>query len=248
MLKCVPANTTIAPCTQILYISFYIYSRDLIKWCQRLDGNVNFTPETFVLEGIDCFCAHQGKSGISNAKDLCHLFNITDDEFNHLLNRQSVIEIIKESVLIGRIKLPRSKILPEGRPYSLTRPASRLLEFIAMCIKNKEPALLVGETGVGKTSAIQFLAEKTGHQLVAVNLNQQTESCDLIGGIKPVNVEHYVNPIYAEFLNLFTQTFDTKKNAKFLAHLSNCRSKKRWKDLVFLMLQSAKQVQNIGMV
>ena len=51
-----------------------------------------------------------------------------------------------------------------------------------MCIKNKEPVLLVGETGVGKTSAIQFLAEKTGHQLVAVNLNQQTESCDLIGG------------------------------------------------------------------
>ena len=52
-----------------------------------------------------------------------------------------------------------------------------------MCIKMNEPALIVGETGVGKTSAIQFLAQSTGHELVAVNLNQQTESCDLIGGM-----------------------------------------------------------------
>ena len=113
-----------------------------------------------------------------------------------------------------------------------------------MCIKNKEPVLLVGETGVGKTSAIQFLAEKTGHQLVAVNLNQQTESCDLIGGIKPVNVEHYVNPIYDEFLNMFGKTFNSQQNAKFLAHLSNCRSSQRWKILVELMLRSSEKIKN----
>ena len=113
-----------------------------------------------------------------------------------------------------------------------------------MCIKNKEPALLVGETGVGKTSAIQFLAEKTGHKLVAVNLNQQTESCDLIGGIKPVNVEHYVNPVYIEFLTLFERTFDSSKNVKFMGHLSNCRMSKRWKDLMVLMLHSSSQVKN----
>ena len=77
---------------------------------------------------------------------------------------------------------------------------------------------------------------------MAVNLNQQTESCDLIGGIKPVNVEHYLTPIYTDFLALFSSTLDPTKNAKFLAHLANCRSQKRWKDLVALMLNTSKQV------
>lgn len=109
-----------------------------------------------------------------------------------------------------------------------------------MCIKMKEPALIVGETGVGKTSAIQFLAECTGHQLVAVNLNQQTESCDLIGGIKPVNVEHYLRPVYTQYLELFSNTFNVKENAKFLANLSNCWSSKKFDYLLKLMLHTAK--------
>ena len=46
-------------------------------------------------------------------------------------------------------------------------------------------------------------------------------------GIKPVNVEHYLTPIYTEFLALFSSTFDSTKNAKFMAHLANCRSTKR---------------------
>ena len=67
--------------------------RDLIKWCKRLSENkaATLTPEDFVLEGLDCFCAHQGKSGIGNAMDLSHLFNLTEEGFGHLQNRQSTI-------------------------------------------------------------------------------------------------------------------------------------------------------------
>jgi midasin (ATPase involved in ribosome maturation) len=45
-----------------------------------------------------------------------------------------------------------------------------------------EPVLLVGETGTGKTSAVQYLADKTGHRLVVINMNQQSDSADLLGG------------------------------------------------------------------
>jgi midasin len=45
-----------------------------------------------------------------------------------------------------------------------------------------EPVLLVGETGTGKTSAVQYLADKTGHHLVVINMNQQSDSADLLGG------------------------------------------------------------------
>ena len=224
--------------------------RDLIKWCARCCEK-GAEAEDFVLEGLDCFCSHLGKQtgSAENATKLAHLFNVTSERMVHLLDERSPsLTTTKSNLKIGRValkKAPMTKSLQSNlndlnhRPYYLTRPASRLLEFIGMCIKKKEPVLIVGETGVGKTSAIQYLANSTNHQLVAVNLNQQTESCDLIGGIKPVNVEHYLMPVYADFEKAFSETFDTKQNGKFLAHLANCRSQNRWKDLVKLMLHTS---------
>jgi len=43
--------------------------------------------------------------------------------------------------------------------FAFTRPATALLERIAVAVGNNEPLLLVGETGTGKTSAVQYLAE-----------------------------------------------------------------------------------------
>jgi midasin len=37
----------------------------------------------------------------------------------------------------------------------------------------KEPLLLVGETGCGKTSAVQHLANLSNQKLIVLNLNQQ---------------------------------------------------------------------------
>lgn len=50
------------------------------------------------------------------------------------------------------------------------------------CVQFEEPVLLVGETGVGKTAAISYLADMTGNKLVSINLSQQTDSSDLLGG------------------------------------------------------------------
>jgi midasin len=57
-----------------------------------------------------------------------------------------------------------------------------MLETIAGCIKSKEPALLIGETGVGKTSCVQYLSKVLHQKLVVVNLNRQSDSADLLGG------------------------------------------------------------------
>ena len=46
----------------------------------------------------------------------------------------------------------------------------------------REPVLLVGETGVGKTASISYLAAMTGNKLVTVNMSQQSDSTDLLGG------------------------------------------------------------------
>ena len=98
----------------------------------------------------------------------------------------------------------------------------------------------MGETGVGKTSAIQFLADSVGKKLQSVNLNQQTESSDLLGGFKPVDFEHFVAPVRSKFESLFTATFSSKDNVKFLAHLAGCHNSKRWGDLFQLMSHATK--------
>ena len=46
-----------------------------------------------------------------------------------------------------------------------------LLEGVARAVEGGEPVLLVGETGVGKTASVQFLAEQTGRSVKIVQSN-----------------------------------------------------------------------------
>lgn len=46
--------------------------------------------------------------------------------------------------------------------FAATRPSAVLIEQLAVCVVKGEPVLLVGETGTGKTSAVQYLAHITG--------------------------------------------------------------------------------------
>lgn len=113
-----------------------------------------------------------------------------------------------------------------------------LLERLAVCLRQLESVLLVGETGTGKTSTIQYLAQLLGRQLIVINLNQQSDSADLLGGYKPIDLKWKISPIRQEFETLFTQTFSLQQNAKFLAHVSTCFANRRWNDLVLLMIHS----------
>lgn len=64
----------------------------------------------------------------------------------------------------------------------MTRPACCLVESVACCLSRNEPVLLVGETGTGKTSTLQLLAKYTGNTLIVLNMNQQSDTTDLLGG------------------------------------------------------------------
>lgn len=58
-----------------------------------------------------------------------------------------------------RVCLGRDK-----QTFAATRPSSVLLEQLAVCVTKGEPVLLVGETGTGKTSTVQYLAGLTGER------------------------------------------------------------------------------------
>jgi midasin len=50
----------------------------------------------------------------------------------------------------------------------------------------KEPVLLVGETGCGKTTVCQMLAAIYQQSLYTVNCHMHTESSDFLGGLRPI--------------------------------------------------------------
>ncbi|KAF4522959.1 hypothetical protein B566_EDAN009549 [Ephemera danica] len=62
----------------------------------------------------------------------------------------------------------------------------RLAVLVGKAVQFSEPALLVGETGCGKTSVCQLLAALRGHSLLSVNCHMHTEAADFLGSLRPV--------------------------------------------------------------
>ena len=97
----------------------------MLKWCQRCDNSEeNLNAEDLVLEGLDCFCSHLGKSGIENATKLAHLFNVTSDRMFHLVEERSPVLIqTEEAIKIGRVQLEK---LVKKKKFETEEAASKV--------------------------------------------------------------------------------------------------------------------------
>lgn len=119
------------------------------------------------------------------------------------------------------------------------------MEQIGVSIQMAEPVLLVGETGTGKTTVVQQIAKQMNKKLTVINVSQQTEAGDLLGGYKPVNTKTVAVPIQEVFENLFIATFSGKKNEKFSRVLSKCFNKNQWKNVIRLWREAIKMSKDI---
>ncbi|GAA6026009.1 hypothetical protein JCM8202_000005 [Rhodotorula sphaerocarpa] len=153
----------------------------------------------------------------------------------------------RHAVKVGRVSLPYSaptKRTSSSRPYALTKPSLLLLEKLAVCLSLSEPVLLVGETGTGKTAAVGYLAELMGRRLTALNLSNQTEAGDLVGGFRPIDEAEEARRSAAELVNrfveLFGATFSLSRNADFVAAVRKAFDKKRYNRLVDSFRQANK--------
>jgi midasin len=234
--------------------------RDLLKWCDRmavlLATSSTFTPsqmDDIFMEAFDCF-AGSLRSEEARARVMACVaeeLHIDPQRRDHLLQNRGVkLEVPTKNnsssyLRIGRSRLLRhksSKRIKPSQPFSTNDYSLRLLEKIAVAVDCQEPLLLVGETGTGKTTCIQYLAEQLGRKLVAFNLSQQSESGDLLGGYKPVNVRSLVIPLKDEFDDLFDTTFSRKKNQRFIEMLGKRVAKGQWVRACTLWREALKMV------
>lgn len=215
---------------------------------------------------VDLFCSHlpAGQVKTDLIISIGARLGIIESRCVHLANElKPTVTLTTDEVTVGRVSMSRNskeiyaaekRLKMSDEPddgiaqdivqkktapptFSFTRISSCILERIAVAVNQNEPVLLVGETGVGKTSSIQYLAYQTNHKLVVVNMNNQSDVSDLIGGFKPVDISFVIVPLRLEFENLFAKTFDLQKNEKFLNNVSICFNRGEYTILVKLMLK-----------
>ncbi|XP_055945739.1 midasin-like isoform X2 [Argiope bruennichi] len=231
--------------------------RDLLKYCNRIAENFNKTKDetkvNALRHAIDCLADNipNPEHELRYIHYICDRFGLDRSKGDYFFHKHKPnIENSSDSVLIGQICLPKkpSEIKftrVHASTFAHTRQALALLEKVATCVKHKEPVLLVGETGTGKTSIVQYLAELINQKLTVINMSQQSDSVDLVGGYKPVDLMYAIRPVKEEFEQLFPLTMNAKENAKFLGHIANCYSKKAYYKLSALMLYAQKNIVNL---
>uniref|UniRef100_A0A0G4HWH0 Midasin n=1 Tax=Chromera velia CCMP2878 TaxID=1169474 RepID=A0A0G4HWH0_9ALVE len=128
--------------------------------------------------------------------------------------------------------------------FALTSVQSRLLRRLVSGLVARENLLLVGDTGTGKTAAVQYLAALLGVNLCVFNFSDQAEASELIGNFKPVESTAQMVPrIFRRFTGeLFPRSLSTSKNAGLLASLHARFASRDWEPLLAALVQTSDKV------
>lgn len=221
--------------------------RHLIKWCRRIAkslpaigvGATAQIPETFMLEtlknAIDCYAAHIAEPVILHtiAMNIAESLNVAPSAAEFVLKKHNpIVQYHKSSLQVGRISLTKVAFSKSNRDqsasFAFTRCVRQTMESVAAAVAANEPLLLVGETGVGKTTTLQHIARSIHQNLTVINLSNQSEASDLLGGLKPVSIRTLTMPMYDEFNDLFDKTFAGGKNDRFRDSIAKAFTKQRW--------------------
>ncbi|EOA33535.1 hypothetical protein CARUB_v10019643mg [Capsella rubella] len=204
--------------------------RDLLKWCQRVHGLSSYDGHAIYQEAADIFCAPymSTKNRVTVSNILANIWNVAVPEFQHKPPIQEFSGILK----IGRVSLQLGEAASHDRSrFVETRTSTRLLEKIARSVEYNEPVLLVGETGTGKTTLVQNLAHWIGQKLIVLNLSQQSDIVDLLGGFKPIDAKLLCTMLYNEFSELArdSKLKDDAEPMKWLQYYFRAKNRKRKK-------------------
>lgn len=241
--------------------------RDLMKFCRRSEQIFKHYDiksaddlihdevfDTVFQEAIDCFTSAivENEPIEFLIREIGTILEIPTSRIDLQLSRNvPIIENFDDAFRAGRSYNKKQKIIGvhkyqnkvaigNSTSFATTNHSARLMEKIGIGISMCEPLLLVGETGTGKTTVVQQMAKILNKKLTVINLSQQTEVGDLLGGFKPINAKTIALPLEEDFEQLFERSFSTNKNAQFLKLLSKCFNKSQWKNVCRLWKEAYK--------
>lgn len=227
-----------------------VTSRDLFKLAARLARlpacTVRSVDDVF-RECVACF-ARFSPDPMPLSELIADNLGIPRSSVGPLLNRyRPRIRESENELKIGRATLEMTRAVTNSRRldsnFATTGQSLRLLEEICAATANREPLLLVGETGTGKTTTVQHLAALSNRKLIVLNISQQMEIGDLIGSVKPVDARALAGSLIEDFYELFDVTFSRSKNHQFCQALDKAIRNSRWPHVVRLWREALKMTQ-----
>jgi midasin len=240
--------------------------RTTLKWCHRINSRLKSVGTVKIYEGIpenvlddtfmdalDCFAGHlqTQASRFVLAECIAEEMHIAPRRRDYCFrDRTPSLDESASEVKLGRATFPRlehhKRTAPQtgaNQPFASTRHARKVMESMLAAVMLSEPLLLVGETGIGKTAFVQRLARAVNQKLTVINLSQQSESSDLLGGFKPITTRSLALPLVETFNDLFDETFSAEKNQTFQSSVTRCVAKQSWRRLLLLWREALKKAQ-----
>ncbi|KAG5360561.1 Midasin [Yarrowia sp. B02] len=238
-------------------VSRVVSLNDLIKLCNRVSSMItrlgytspndplpNHVYEFIFLEALDCFAGFLSNSDARSkaAHVIGECLGMSAPKVDVLLGRVPSYQDSPDALEVGRSLLSKQTagVKKKNSLFANTNHAAKLMEQICVAISSTEPLLLVGETGTGKTTVVQNVAQLMNKKLTVVNVSQQTEAGDLLGGFKPVDVSMIAVPLMDEFQEVFSATFSAKKNVEFMKLLTRAFNIRHWKNCIRLWKEAVK--------
>lgn len=231
--------------------------RELVQWCARLDAmhvtslfNNPVVQDALFLDACDVFLASFADTSSPVAKSMAssisEALHISAERASYaMLERVPDLALGHAGhVRVGRVSLDRRVPgAPTLQRYALTRSTLASMERVASCVAHAEPALLVGETGTGKTTMVQTLASLVGQPITVINLSQQTESGDLLGAFKPLDPKRQAADLHNAWTRLFERTFSLKRNGAYIDAERKAFFSAKWARLAKLWSESCRMAQ-----
>jgi midasin len=170
--------------------------RDLFRWARRytlaqhLDAD-NETKTTDACVDWKQYLAEQGLlllcARCRHHDDVLTIHACIEHVFG---KRVSVADLYEPTTLCAPIMSLLNRVHTFARAntpdFVWTPSAKRLALLTALAYCFNEPFLLVGETGLGKTTVCQLLAALTHKRLHILNCHMHSEAADFLGSIRPV--------------------------------------------------------------
>jgi len=232
--------------------------RFMFRLCDRIESNSRFiqasslgldeeSRQFILLEAYDVYGAALTKitSRQSVVLMLSEVLYVPQEiAISVIFDRHPELKFEADSFSIGRVQLARRPLGSKKEGLAPTKLSRQILEKLAVAVRSSTPVLLVGETGTGKTTLVQELARMTGQSKLSVlNMSQQTEAADLLGGFRPLSPKLLGRGLFDAFELVFKRWVEVGKNETYFQDVFNSFQKGNWPRLAKLIRQVAEGLQ-----
>ena len=163
----------------------FITLRDLFRWAERYRN----AEERQGFYDWDKHLAEEGfmilAARVRNEEEQTVIKEILQKIFKREINPEHLFSLSEQTSTITKEILERLLSSDEFPGLAWTADMRRLAVLLAHAWHHKEPVLLVGETGCGKTTVVEVLAKMMGSSVFSLSCHNNTESADLLGGLRP---------------------------------------------------------------